>query len=107
MKIYVDINKTLGKILYMVGADDWFEFHDGKRTDNLLGARVNIVLPLNKFARVNVKLPNKKSSDLQKTVDDTDGGFVQVRLIEPEAIVYMFNGKQGISVTAEDVEFVK
>lgn len=107
MKIYVDVEKTLTKQIYLVGADDWYEFKDGHRTDNLLGARANLVIPLQKFEKVNVKIADAHAGDLQKLVEDAGGAFVSVRLIEPTATVYMMNGKMGISVTAKNVEVVK
>lgn len=107
MKIYVDVEKTLTKQIYLVGADDWYEFKDGHRTDNLLGARANLVIPLQKFEKVNVKIADAHAGDLQKLVEDAGGAFVSVRLIEPTATVYMMNGKMGISVMAKNVEVVK
>lgn len=107
MKIYVDVQRTLTDQIYLVGADPWFEFKDGHRTDNLLGARANLVIPLQKFEKVNVKIAGAHAGDLQKLVEDAGGAFVSVRLIEPTATVYMMNGKMGISVTAKNVEVVK
>lgn len=106
MKIYVNIEKTLSNQLYMIGADDWFEFKNGKRTNNLLGARVKLVLPLRKFEKVSVKILSKHAEDFQKNVDDSKSGFVLVKLIDPEAIVYMLNQKMGISIKANDIEVI-
>lgn len=107
MKIYVDIDKTLTKQIYMVGADEWFEFKDGHRTDNLLGARANLVLPLQKFAKVNCKIAGVRADDLNKLLEDANSPFISVKLVEPEATVYMMNGKMGVSISAKNIEVMK
>lgn len=107
MKIYVDIEKTLTDNIYLVGADNWYEFVGGKRTDKLLGARARIVLVKNEFEKVNVKIPGKTVAEIQKLVDKSGGKFVSVHLVEPEGTVYMFNNRLGISITAKDIEVVE
>lgn len=104
MKIFVDVEKTLGDGIMLIGADDWFEFKDGKRTDNLLGCRLNLVLPGRKFEKINVKIADKKAEEYIKALGENP--FLKVELIEPEGTVYYINGKQGLSVEAKDVKII-
>lgn len=106
MKIYIDVKKTLGTGLMMVGADNWFEFKDGSRSDNLLGCRINLVLPAQKFSQVNVKIADKNADEYAGLLASTEQGYLKVELIEPEGTVYYINGKQGLSIKAKDIKIL-
>lgn len=107
MKIFVDVDKTLGSQVYLVAADPWYEYKDSKRTDKVIGARLSLVLPLQKFDKVYVKVAGKNADEYVKAVESADSGFVPVHLINATGTVYLdSNRKQAVSLEAEDVRVV-
>jgi hypothetical protein len=103
MKYYIDCDKTLGKQVVLVDVHPWYEYVDGKVTNKLLGVRLMTVVLTQQFAHVVVKVRNGDINKYKKMIEDNENHMPQVVLVNPEANVYSFANKLGLSVFADDV----
>lgn len=104
---YFDIDEFLtGKKLITIGIQDWKDFE----TQNILGSKVEVVIAVDKthyavangevasnaYEKLTVKIPLKLTNIPMNT---------EVRLINPEAVVYG-EFRNMLSITAENIEVI-
>lgn len=106
MKLYIDLKKTAPALMLM-GVVDAFEYKNNVKTENLIGLKLQCVIPTQKFASVNVAIPDVSKKDVfVEMLKNSEQGYVPIRLVNAEATAYVMNGKQGISIHADDAKAV-
>lgn len=106
MKVYVDLDKTISDSFYMLGASPLYDYENGKRTDRVLGSRVQIVLPNNNFDKLNVKIKNRDYHDYLNFINNSQEDFIHVYLVNPVGVAYTYNSRVKLSLSADDVKKV-
>lgn len=99
MKVYVNVNKTIGGDVLYLGASNLYDYVDGKKTNKVIGTNVYVVLLDRDFERINVKLLEVNISDLsQFNIKD------KVNFKGMEGTVYDYNGHIRVSYKASGIE---
>lgn len=101
MKYWIDIDKTLGDTLFLVGVVNWFDYVDGIKSNNVKGVKLQVVCVDRNFERISVKVETK---DIEKYKNLVANDKVQIKLINAVGSVYSFNNRSGLSVVSDDIE---
>ena len=64
--IVIDAYKTVGTDLMLVSVLPAYEYDNGKRTDNILGYKYEVVLPHRAYEKLSVKILGDVRLDLQE-----------------------------------------
>lgn len=104
MKYYVDLNKTLGQVLYLVGVKKWVRYEDDKPTSEILGVKVDVAAMVPQPVTVSVKILDGEVEKYKKILDSSSNQLLKVELVNGVGTYYSFNGRAGLSIVADDVK---
>jgi hypothetical protein len=86
----------------------WYDYKDGKRSDNLLGYAYDCVLPRNGFNGIRIKVEKETSPSVTMEMIAAAGGSIEVEPVNFVAKVYVnSSGQADLSAKASAVVPVK
>ena len=85
---------------------DLFEFVDGKVTNKIIGQKLTVVCPQNKFEKFMVKVNNRNGVLSNEEIENA-GGSINIYFKNLKGKFYRTSGDYALSVSADDFEVLK
>lgn len=97
--VVIDAYKTVGQAM-LVGVSPAYEYENGKRTDNVIGYKYEVVMPQRAYDKISVKI----SGDLQIELPENETPFVAFEGLS--LIPYWTQQGYRISASANSIRLV-